>query len=152
MKILSLNLSSGLVFGVLSEIRNEFGEKSVPSKPHITIRGPYKEISKSVIDRASEIAKSGDFKVVLDGTGCFESGDLFYVYISVKSDLIRPVWKKPDYPISKGFYNPHLTIYRGSDVATANIVAERYSGFMEEFFSSDVIVCLDSIGQSEFDF
>lgn len=152
MKILSLNLSGGLIFGVLSEIRNEFGEKSAPSKPHITIRGPYKEISKSVIDRASEIAKGDNFKIILNGTGCFKVSDLFYVYIAVKSDFIRPVWKKPDYPISKGFYNPHLTIYRGADMATANMIAERYSGFNEDVFSDDVIVCLDSIGQSEFDF
>lgn len=152
MKILSINLNSGLVFGVLSEIRNEFGEKSVPSKPHITIRGPYNEISKSVINKASDITKSENFKIILDGTGCFKSSDLFYVYIAVKSDFIRPVWKKPDYPISKGFYNPHLTIYRGSDMATANLVAERYSGFMEALFPDDVVVCLDSIGQSEFDF
>lgn len=152
MKILSLNLSGGLVFGVLSEIRNEFGEKSVPSKPHVTIRGPYKEISKSVINRASEITKSRNFKITLDGTGCFKSSDLFYVYIAVKSEFIRPVWKKPDYPISKGFYNPHLTIYRGTDMATANMIAERYSEFKEDFFYDDVAVCLDSIGQSEFDF
>lgn len=152
MKILSINLNGGLVFGVLSEIRNEFGEKSVPSKPHITIRGPYKEISKSVINRASDITKSRNFNIVLDGTGCFKTGNLFYVYIAVKSDLIRSVWKKPDYPISKGFYNPHLTIFRGTDMITANMIAEKYSGFMEEFFSDDVVVCLDSIGQSEFDF
>lgn len=152
MKILSITVNSGSISKILSDIRNDFGEKSAPSKPHITIRGPYKEISKKIIKQASDITLENDFRIILDGTGCFQTGDLFYVYIAVKSDFMRPVWKKPDYPISKGFYNPHLTIYRGNDIAVANKIAERYSGFSETFFSGDIAVCLDSIGQSEFDF
>jgi len=152
MKILSITVNSKSISKILSDIRNEFGEKSAPSKPHITIRGPYKEISKTIINQASEITLDKGFQITLNGTGCFQAGDLFYVYISVKSDFIRPVWKKPDYPISKGFYNPHLTIYRGNDIAIANKITERYSGFTETVFSSDIAVCLDSIGQSEFDF
>ena len=83
---------------------------------HITIRGPYpQKYDLRAMDR-----KVRGAEVVADGVGSFFDADQNTVFIKCRSDLLRHVWRKPDY----GF-NPHITIYDGSSRAFAEVLLDR---------------------------
>jgi hypothetical protein len=37
------------------------------------------------------------------------------IYMKVQHPKLRRVWWKPDFPIAKYGFNPHITLYEGSD-------------------------------------
>ncbi len=71
---------------------------------HVTLAGPY--------ESAKNLPRSREFcqKIAVGGVGQFRGGGQNTVFLKIGSDELRSVWDKPDYP-----YNPHLTIYDGSD-------------------------------------
>ncbi|MFC1748891.1 hypothetical protein ACFL2V_08785 [Pseudomonadota bacterium] len=47
--------------------------------------------------------------------GLFSNPKEEVVFFNVDSPHLREVWWKPDYPIKHYGYNPHISIYRGSN-------------------------------------
>jgi len=87
--------------------------------PHITIQGPFE--SKVGIDSIKLIErKLRDDIFFIGNPGVFETPKGVALYLRVASDHLRAVWDKPDYPIDKFGFNPHVTIYEGEDIPRAN--------------------------------
>lgn len=111
---------------VLQGLRHEFGGKDHGSDMHVTIRGPYhSEIGRDQLDHYQDVLKRDP--ITLDGFGIFNNDDESVVYMKVESPRIREVWWKPDYPIKKYGFNPHVSLYKGSD----RRLAERILEFLE---------------------
>jgi hypothetical protein len=84
------------------------------SGPHVTIRGPYsRPLSGAQILRYGKTLAS--HPVVLEGIGKFQSGDRTTVFMKVQHPKLLQVWWKPDYPIKEFGFNPHVTMYEGTD-------------------------------------
>ena len=98
---------------------------SAPSRsgPHVTIRGPYsKPVPPGQLTRYKRLLDSSP--VVLEGVGVFTASDRFAVYVKVQHDKLRQVWWKPDYPIKKFGFNPHVTLYEGDDRQRAMLLCK----------------------------
>lgn len=90
---------------------------------HITIRGPYSsEIPEAQIARYQQVLRSDP--IVFEGVGAFTAGERRVVYIKVQHPKLRQVWWKPDFPIKKFGFNPHITIFEGSDAHRAQTVLD----------------------------
>lgn len=87
----------------------------IPDEPvHLTIRGPYRDrISHTEIMDCREHLKHDVLRI--SGVGRFSNPGEEVVYFGVDSSNLRRVWWKPDYPITRFGFNPHLSVYRGSD-------------------------------------
>lgn len=93
---------------------------AVPPKsgPHITIRGPYsRPVPRIQIIRYGKVLAS--HPLVLEGVDRFQASDHSTVYLKVQHPKLLQVWWKPDYPTKVFGFNPHLTLYEGSDVGRA---------------------------------
>jgi hypothetical protein len=58
------------------------------------------------------------------GAGRFSNAGEEVVYLRVESSHLREVWWKPDYPITSVGFNPHISLYRGANIALADAVAD----------------------------
>lgn len=88
-----------------------------PTKPpHLTVRGPYRApLSESDIAKHSAGMRNAVLEV--KGLGRFSNPGQEVLYLSVDSPHLRDVWWKPDYPIERFGFHPHLSLYRGPDTA-----------------------------------
>ena len=90
---------------------------------HLTIRGPYEaKIPKSILKKCREVMRSDILKI--EGVGRFTNPGEEVVFFKINSPNLRRIWWKRDYPIERYGFNPHITLYRGSDERFANLVAE----------------------------
>lgn len=82
--------------------------------PHLTVRGPY---DSPISAQAMQSFNKGLGSSVLEisSVGRFSNHDEEVVYLKVSGGSLRSIWWKPDYPISKFGYNPHISLYRGDD-------------------------------------
>lgn len=105
-----------LFFGI-QEIVNIKKSKLIP---HVTLRGPYiHEPKNDQIQKIAEDILDGE-PLKIEGAGIFNNNGTYYVYLKVnKSNLKKVFWKK-DYPIKEYGFNPHITIYQGTDKSLAN--------------------------------
>jgi hypothetical protein len=110
------------VVRLINDLRTIFnGGKKKNSAVHITIRGPYISIPDPIeIDGYWEIIKEEG--VLISGVSNFNNNGKHIVYLKVQSKAIRGLWWKPDYPISKYGFNPHITLYEGSDKSIATTI------------------------------
>lgn len=100
----------------------------IDKAPHLTIRGPYSERIPSIkLKEWREIIKLDVLS--FGNAGIFSNQEEFVVYLSVNSPNLRKIWHKPDYPISKYGFNPHISIYRGSN--------EQFAASLYEFFDKE---------------
>ncbi|MFT3907207.1 MAG: hypothetical protein QM718_12930 [Steroidobacteraceae bacterium] len=94
-----------------------------PGNIHVTVRGPY-----SSPIRATQLARYrrllASDPLLVEGAGAFAVGENTVVYLKVHHPRLRQIWWKPDYPVSMYGFNPHLTIYEGTDGARAERVLE----------------------------
>ncbi len=90
--------------------------------------------------------------IVLEGLGYFSVNKQIYVYIAANAPGLRRVWRKPDYPLTKGFFNPHITIYRGNNMAVAERIIIDHAHFQDTISCKNISLALDYIGQGDLSF
>lgn len=103
-----------IVVGALQFLSAALNGGRVGSKPHLTIQGPFEE--KVELNRIRSIKRRlrGDI-MFIGNPGAFETKSGRALYLSVTSANLRRVWCKPDFPIEKYGFNPHITLYEGSN-------------------------------------
>lgn len=107
-------------------IRTITESAKAPEAAHLTIRGPYRGVPpRRTVERCIEFLRND--VLMISGSGTFNNGREYVVYLEVDSPNLRKVWWKPDYSIRDYGYNPHITIYRGSDA----IIGEAIHRFFE---------------------
>jgi 2'-5' RNA ligase len=85
---------------------------------HITIRGPYdREIPPSQLERYQRTLRSDP--ILLQGVDSFQDEGRQVVYMKVNHPKLRRMWWKPDFPVRTFGFNPHITLYEGTDAARA---------------------------------
>lgn len=90
-----------------------------PGQPtHLTIRGPYAGRVPDGVVRHCRSVLAHDVLRIAD-VGRFRNASEEVVFLRVDSPNLRKIWWKPDYPISKFGFNPHISLYRGEDIALA---------------------------------
>lgn len=110
--------SDPVVVGALQFLASVLDPKRVLEKPHLTIQGPFEE--KVDLERIESVRKYLRNDVFFIGNpGIFDTPGGVALYLSVYSENLRRVWNKPDYPIDKFGFNPHITIYEGNDINRA---------------------------------
>ncbi|WP_405226858.1 2'-5' RNA ligase family protein [Lentisalinibacter sediminis] len=115
-------------------LRREFGEGQASSDIHITVRGPYdRNISREEIRSLQRTLDA--HPILIHGAGIFHNPGSSVVFLRVKSDSLKDIWWKPDFPIEKFGFNPHITIYKGSDPQ----LAQKIYDFLRE--ESLALVC-----------
>jgi hypothetical protein len=104
-----------VVVGALQFLGSVMDSGNLSIKPHLTIQGPFEE--KVDLDRIRVVKKNLEDDIFFIGNpGLFETPNGVALYLSVSSKNLRKVWNKPDYPIEKYGFNPHITIYDGPDL------------------------------------
>jgi 2'-5' RNA ligase len=92
---------------------------------HITIRGPYTgAVPTTVIEEYSNLLKYDG--ITIGGVGYFPNANEQVVFLRVSSPNLRQAWWKPDYPIEKYGFAPHISLYRGHD----GDLAQKFYEFM----------------------
>lgn len=105
-----------IVVGALQFLRSCMNNGRAGAKPHLTIQGPFEE--KVELARVRSVKKVLENDVIFIGNpGVFDTPNGKALYLSVSSPSLRRVWNKPDYPVEKYGFNPHITLYEGSDVS-----------------------------------
>lgn len=101
--------------GAIHFLSSAFGGSRV-DLPHLTIQGPYEE--KVDLSKIVSIKKKISNDIFFVGNpGKFKTAKGCALFFRVSSDNLRRVWDKPDFPIDKFGFNPHITIYEGPDEA-----------------------------------
>jgi 2'-5' RNA ligase len=104
-------------------IRETADHRPARSNVHITIRGPYSRVvGPDKLRRYEHLLLTAP--LVLDGVGSFSVGDRTVVYLKVQHPRLRQLWWKPDFPVSKFGFNPHITMYEGTDHERARLFLE----------------------------
>ena len=104
---------------------------------HLTVRGPYRrEVGRRVLDKYRRTLCNDTLRI--GDVGRFTNPGQEVVFFGVDSPNLRRVWWKPNYPIKRYGYTPHISLYRGTDAAYANCVAgflkrERLSLVCDEY-------------------
>jgi 2'-5' RNA ligase len=90
---------------------------------HITIRGPYSTaIPEYQIARYQNTLRRDP--IIFEGVGEFRDGDRRVVYLKVQHPKLRQIWWKPDFPVKEFGFNPHITIFEGTDSPRADAIFE----------------------------
>jgi len=103
---------------VLAGLRSIFVGNEITTNIHITLKGPQKSFNlKKHIDNY----KKENECIQIGGTGRFLNGNSHVVYLKVDCGDLRRynLWAKPDFD---DIYNPHITLYEGTDEALADAV------------------------------
>jgi len=111
---LFLELQDREICTLLHGLRNLFDGKPSKSNIHITVRGPYVEplIDKDV-KPFQDIVKND--LITISGVGIFNNDDCYVVYLEINSEHLHEIWWKRDYPIGVYGFNPHISLYRGTN-------------------------------------
>ena len=99
---------------VIKGLKSAFGTCTDNSNIHITVKGPYRnKIKQTTIKKAYSTIK--DDPIIIQSSGKFNNNGEYTVFLKVDSNSLKKIWWKPDYPIEKYGYNPHITIFRGKN-------------------------------------
>ena len=109
------------IYVLLNGLRREFGQEVGPL--HITVRGPYVEPIRTD-DLRTWQHTIDQSPLIIQSAGLFNNGKEAVAYLKVDSLDLRKIWWKPDYPIEKYGFNPHITIYKGTDKVFSRKVFE----------------------------
>jgi hypothetical protein len=111
-----LELTDPEISGLLLGLRIIFtGKKEQLSNIHLTARGPYSsKISRKLLEKWSQIIANDVLEI--GNVGMFSNPDGYIIYLGVYAENLKEIWHKPDYPIKKYGFNPHITLYYGSDL------------------------------------
>lgn len=101
--------------GVLDFLAEALNGKRWVHPPHLTIQGPFSDRpTGGQIEGISAKLKNDTFLIA--NPGLFRTRKGVALYLRVQSDNLHRVWNKPDFPIEKFGFNPHITLYDGPDV------------------------------------
>lgn len=106
------------VVGVLDFLCETLNGRRWRQPPHLTIQGPLHDRPSASHLKSIEAALGGE-PMLIANPGMFRTKKGAAIFLRVNSPGLRHVWNKPDFPIEKFGFNPHLTLYDGSDVAKA---------------------------------
>ncbi len=109
--IVYLEILDPKINGLIWQITHIIGGKGLV--PQITVRGPYKEIASKNFDKCKKIIQEKPLRI--GDVGRFSNSKEEVVYLKVKNENLRKIWNKPDFPIRKNGFNPHISLYRGKD-------------------------------------
>ena len=109
--IVYLEILDPEINGLIWQITHIIGGEG--SVPQITVRGPYKEIEQKNFHKYEKIIQEKPLRI--GNVGRFSNLKEEIVYLKVKNDNLRKIWDKPDFPIGKNGFNPHISLYRGTD-------------------------------------
>lgn len=102
-----------LVVGVLDFLHSAMMGAPLRLRPHITIQGPFGgKVGAEKIRKIASVLKEDVFLIGNPGVFWGEVSTLFF---RVQSENLARVWLKPDFPTNKYGFNPHVTVYEGSD-------------------------------------
>ena len=108
---------------LLSGLMREFGGSKTESNIHITVRGPYpSRISEEDIAKFERIVR--DDPILIHGIDVFRNQTENVVYIRVHSASLRKIWWKPDFPVEKFGFNPHISLHKTSDREFAKTIMD----------------------------
>jgi len=125
-RFLFLEVIDPEVVNLLTGIRGLATEQKPKSGVHVTIRGPYnREIPRPQIEQYQKWLRR--HPLLLESVGSFHDLERHVVYIRVKHPVLRRIWWKPDFPVNKFGFNPHITLYDGNSAERAN----RLRAFLE---------------------
>jgi hypothetical protein len=117
-----LVLQDSSVIGVLEFMRQTLGG-TWSGPPHVTLQGPLPEkVTSERIENIRKILRND--MVLLANPGYFETPGKAVFFYSATSPNMRKVWYKPDYPIEKYGFNPHVTLYEGPEIDRVRRAAE----------------------------
>jgi len=119
------------IYALLSELRRVLsGGKEPSSQLHLTIRGPFKYLrSENALEKLNK--KLNSEPILISGVGKFSFSDKVIVYLKVNSPHLEKIWYKPDFPINKYGFNPHITVFKGTQ-SNAEVI---YQFLIEEDLS-----------------
>jgi hypothetical protein len=114
-----LEINDSEIIALISGLR-EIATGSRPlSNVHITVRGPYsREISARQVEKYRRAMRADP--ILFQGVGNFQAKDRQLVYLAVHHPGLRRIWWKPDFPVRTFGFNPHVTIYEGTDADRAS--------------------------------
>ena len=108
---------------LLSGLKHEFGNSEAGNDIHITIRGPYyRRISREDIAKYEHIVR--DDPILIHGVDIFQNHKENVVYIRVRSDSLKKIWWKPDFPVKEFGFNPHITLHKTCDIEFARTISD----------------------------
>jgi 2'-5' RNA ligase len=111
------------VNSLLWDIREALHGSRSPRPIHLTLRGPYEgPVPEGALKQCRRALKQDVIRV--SGVGQFTNPDEEVVYLRVDSPHLREVWWKPDFPIERYGFEPHVSVYRGPDSLLARRAAE----------------------------
>lgn len=113
------------ISGLINGIRETLMPDGFRTSVHLTIRGPYEpseKIEDDELKKWSKLLSAGP--IVLDGIGAFHNSDRHILFIKVSHENLRKIWWKPDFPIEKYGFNPHITLYEGDNWILVDKVSE----------------------------
>ena len=102
------------VVGVLNFLAEALNGRRWRQPPHLTIQGPLPNRPGADALRAIE-EKLKDDQLLIANPGLFETKRGVALYLRVQSENLIRVWNKPDFPVEKYGFEPHLTLYEGPD-------------------------------------
>ena len=148
-KVLLLNIRNKEIDSLFNELRSDY-HNSIPSFPHITIRGPRQKFNESTIEKVEKVIQTISIEVV--GLDIMEYKNLYFCVFKVNSPELKDIWDKPDFPIRKFGFKPHITLYKGNKKIAKKIKnkiesEKRYKDLI--FNSKDIEVKKSIIGQYE---
>ncbi|MGN6971618.1 hypothetical protein ACTHSM_06080 [Neisseria sp. P0009.S001] len=148
-KILLLNIRNKEIDNLFNELRSNY-HNSIPSFPHITIRGPRYKFNDSTIEKVEKVIQTISIEVV--GLDIMEYKNLYFCVFKVNSPALKDIWDKPDFPIREFGFNPHITLYKGNKNIAKKIKnkiesEKRYKHLI--FNSKDIEIKKSIIGQYE---
>ncbi|MCF7220762.1 2'-5' RNA ligase family protein [Marilutibacter chinensis] len=103
------------VVGVLDFLAEALNGRRWRTPPHLTIQGPFSE-KPTAGDIQSIKDRLNDDALLIANPGIFKTRLGSAVYLRVESPNLKKVWNKPDFPIEKYGFNPHLTLYDGPNI------------------------------------
>lgn len=133
---LFLEVHDQTVVELLTSLRTALNGRHSNSPIHVTVRGPYQDLPPldKVLPLWDELKGEGLF---LNEIGFFENGHKGIVHIKARSKAIRRLWWKPDYPIERFGFNPHVTLFEG-DIEFAKKVRSFLRNERLEFLCTDL--------------
>jgi hypothetical protein len=126
------------VVGVIDFLMAAMNGGRVKTKPHITIQGPFLDrITASKIMDIKNKLKGDQF--LIGNPIIFETKSGVALCLKVQSKNLQSVWDKPDYPVEKYGFNPHITIYEGPRIEYAQAALDflKSKSHRIELISSD---------------
>lgn len=122
-RFIFLEISDPQILSLITSIRESAMGAVSTSRVHVTVRGPYhREIPIRQLEYWQQLLAA--HPLVLNGVGKFQAADTHVVYLKVQHPALRRIWWKPDYPIDTFGFNPHVTVYEGTNADRANRLKE----------------------------